>query len=444
MTTYNRMTLADRIIIHTQIELHSSFASIALSINRNATSIAREVKNYAVPLNTFGLGRNVKNRCIHRIDCKRQGLCAGMTFKCRNRYCSRCAKQNCSQNCPDYEEEHCSKLNNPPYVCNGCPTKSRCPLMKKIYDARQANEAALSKRTESRSGLNMTEEELAEFDSLISARLKKGQSVHHIFTSSPGIFSISEKQAYNLIKNGLVKAKPIDLPRMIRMKPRVRKSKELKVDKNCRIGRTYDDYQNYLNAHPDEAVLQGDTVEGVKGGKCILTLTWASWDFQLGFLRDHNNSASVTAIVDHLYELLGEELFHQVFPSVWLLDNGAEFSDPKEIEKYGILVFYCDPSAPYQKGACENTHEHFRRICPKGTSFNDFTQEQIDLIFSQTNSIYRKKLNDHCPYDLFSHLCASGIDVKKIFNISWVDPKAVELTPSLLSGFRRSLDKNKL
>ena len=207
---------------------------------------------------------------------------------------------------------------------------------------------------------------------------------------------------------------------------------------------TYDDYQKYLKEHPDEAILQGDTVEGVKGGKCILTLTWASWDFQLGFLRDHNNSASVTAIVDHLYELLGEEPFHQVFPSVWLLDNGAEFSDPKEIEKYGILVFYCDPSAPYQKGACENTHEHFRRICPKGTSFNDFTQEQIDLIFSQTNSIYRKKLNDHCPYDLFSHLCASGIDVKKIFNISWVDPKEVELTPSLLSGFRRSLDKNKL
>ena len=64
MTTYNRMTLADRIIIHTQIELHSSFASIALSINKNATSIAREVKNYAVPLNTFGLGRNIKNRWI--------------------------------------------------------------------------------------------------------------------------------------------------------------------------------------------------------------------------------------------------------------------------------------------------------------------------------------------------------------------------------------------
>ena len=47
-------------------------------------------------------------------------------------------------------------------------------------------------------------------------------------------------------------------------------------------------------------------------------------------LRDHNNSASVTLIVNQLYETLGFEMFHKVFPSVWLLDNGSEFSDPAD------------------------------------------------------------------------------------------------------------------
>lgn len=436
MTKYNRITLEDRIIISTQITLHNSFKSISALINKSATSIAREVKKYAVALDTFGFYKRT-NRCIHRKDCTKQGLCAGMSYLCRKKHCSICGNQKCSQICSDYEEEHCSKLDQPPYVCNGCSDRKKCPLMKRIYDASKADKAASTERHESRSGLNMTEEELSEFDGMISDRLKKGQSIHHIFTSSPDEFPVCEKQAYNIVKAGLISAKPIDLPRMVRMRPRSKKSVELKVDKKCRLGRTHEDYLKYMSEHPDESVLQGDTVEGIKGGKCILTLTWVLWDFQLGFLRDHNNSASVTAVVDHFYELLGYELFHKVFPSVWLLDNGSEFSNPAAIEKYGIRVFYCDPSAPYQKGSCENTHEIARRICPKGTSFNDFTQDTIDLIFSHTNSLYRKKLNNRSPYDMFSEMCANGLDIKKTFNISLIDPKSVNLTPSLLSEFHK-------
>lgn len=182
--------------------------------------------------------------------------------------------------------------------------------------------------------------------------------------------------------------------------------------------------------HPDEPVLQGDTVEGRKGEKCMLTLTWVQWSFQAGFLRDHNNSASVTRIVNQLYESLGYELFHKVFPSVWLLDNGSEFSDPAEIEKYGIRVFYCDPSSPYQKGCCEVTHEFVRRVLPKGTSFQGLEQDFIDFMFSHINSTYRKKLNDHSPFDAFSSVLGSGI-LEKHFNITRIDPQSVHLKPSL-------------
>ena len=76
-------------------------------------------------------------------------------------------------------------------------------------------------------------------------------------------------------------------------------------------------------------VLQGDSVEGRKGGKVILTLTWTNIDFQLGFIREHNDSASVTAIFEHLYKTLGEELFHEVFPPVCLLDYAEKNTIPK-------------------------------------------------------------------------------------------------------------------
>ncbi len=60
-------------------------------------------------------------------------------------------------------------------------------------------------------------------------------------------------------------------------------------------------------------------------------------------------------------------------------DNGSEFSNPSAIEldlqgNQRTRIFYCDPQAPYQKGAAENNHSLIRRIIPKGTSLDCFTQ----------------------------------------------------------------------
>ena len=81
-----------------------------------------------------------------------------------------------------------------------------------MYYADQADKKAREIRKESRSGLTLTEDEVKEIDTLLSDRLKMGQSVHHIFVDEPDVFTISEKQAYNLINQGLISARPIDLP----------------------------------------------------------------------------------------------------------------------------------------------------------------------------------------------------------------------------------------
>lgn len=52
--------------------------------------------------------------------------------------------------------------------------------------------------------------------------------------------------------------------------------------------------------------------------------------------------------------------------------------------------FYCHPSSPFEKGACEVNHELLRRILPKGTSFDDLTQNDVNLIMSHINSYKRK------------------------------------------------------
>ena len=440
MKAHKKLTLNDRVFIQTGIESNTSFTCIAKQLNVSTSTISREVKNHIVAKDTYGYG-GVKNRCVNRKTCDKSAICRGCKVKCAKRKCRLCRKVPCNTVCKDYAEDTCELLSKPPYVCNGCNTKQRCPLRKKYYYALEADNKASLLRKESRSGFNLSEEELKEIDGLLSDRIKLGQSIHHIFATSKDEMPICERQAYVLIKQGMLSAIPLDMPRVVRMKPRKRKSKELKVDKKCRVNRTYEDYLKYMEEHNDEPILEGDTVEGTKGGKCILTLSWPSWSFQIGILRDHNNSSSVTKIVDDFYNLLGDKVFHKVFPSIWLLDNGSEFSNPMAIEKYGIKVFYCNPSSPYQKGFCENNHEHIRKVLPKGTSFDDLDQEFFDLLFSHINSLVRKKLNDQTPFDLFSLILKDNSILSSAFNIEKIAADKVELKPSLLQKYKSLIKK---
>ena len=230
----------------------------------------------------------------------------------------------------------------------------------------------------------------------------------------------------------------IDLPRKVRFRERYKKP-EFKVDKGCRIGRTYKDFEIFMNKYPDTAVVQMDTVIGVPGGKCLLTIHFVESSLMLAFLRDANTSQSVIDIFNGLDEVLGAETFDELFPVI-LTDNGSEFSNPTKIERreqaptdFARLrtnLYYCDAGSPYQKGAIEVNHELIRRILPKGTSFDQLTQEDIFLMMNHINSYKRKKLNNRSPYETFSFY--HGEDVLEKLACRQVAAKDIMLKPALL------------
>ena len=43
-------------------------------------------------------------------------------------------------------------------------------------------------------------------------------------------------------------------------------------------------------------------------------------------------------------------------------------------------LFFCDPNRSDQKGGIEKNHMLIRNILPKGTSFDNLTQEDIELV----------------------------------------------------------------
>ena len=114
----------------------------------------------------------------------------------------------------------CDRLSKAPYVCNGCDSTRRCPLQKKFYDAKEAQLDYERTLSDSRSGVMITDDELTELDNLISPLIKNGQSIYHITINNSDQINWSSKTLYTYINKGLLQAKPLDMPRAVRRKPK--------------------------------------------------------------------------------------------------------------------------------------------------------------------------------------------------------------------------------
>ncbi|NMB96273.1 MAG: IS30 family transposase [Clostridiaceae bacterium] len=430
MNKNRHLTQEKRITIEQRLMEKESFKSIGRELGKDPTTIAKEVKNH-VQFRKTGCYGKAFNNCLLRKDCTVRHLCGSR--RC-NRNCSFCKSYPCSTLCPDYHQETCQRLSKPPYVCNGCRGKSSCTLEKKIYSASHAQKEYEAVRSESRQGIQLTEDEALRLDSIISPLIMRGQSLHHICVTHVDEIMQNERSLYNYVDNGIFMARNIDMPRVVRMGKRKKKEDRFKVDKKCRIGRTYQDFHKFMFEHPGLPIVEMDSVEGKKGGKVLLTLHFTIPQLMLAFIRDANTSQSVINIFDHLYLMLYPNNFCKLF-QVLLGDNGSEFSNPSAIEldlqgNQRTHIFYCDPQAPYQKGAAENNHSLIRRIIPKGTSLDCFTQEDITLMMNHINSYSRPNLGDKTPYEVFASLY--GEDILRKMGAELIPPDKVTLRPSLL------------
>ena len=432
MSKNKHLTLDDRFVIEHGLDRCSTFKALSVTIGKDCTTVSKEIRSHLV-FEKKGAPYRPFNDCLERTHCLHIGDVCEQCSRTQKKKCSLCG--SCGNACPDYKKEECPLLRKPPYVCNGCTCRNVCTLEKHFYRAVLAQKEYEEVRSESRSGVNLTEEELSRLDAFISPLLKNGQSIHHILVNNPDAVTCCEKTAYIYADLGLFEARNIDMPRKVRLRPRRKKSVPLKVDKSCRIGRTYDDYLKFTEEHPDLPVVELDSVEGIKGGAVLLTVHFVFPKFQLAFKREANDSRSVTDIFHDLYRRLGKDLYKKLFP-ILLADNGTEFSDPTALE-FGpdgeqiSHVFYCDPSSPNQKGSCEVNHEFIRRIIPKGIDIGKYSTDQIRLMMNHINSYSRSEIGNKAPYEMMSF--CYGTTVLDILEFKAVAPNDIILKPALLN-----------
>lgn len=384
MTKHKHLTLSDRNDIQLGLERGETFKAIGQLILKDPTTVSKEVKR----------NRQVRESTCHNLPCP--------------------------------------LLDKAPFVCNGCPKRRQnCGYKKIFYLAKQAQKQYEQTLVESREGTPLNSKTFWDMDKVISDGVKKGQHIYHILKTHN--LDVSSSTVYRHIRKGYLSIAPIDLARAVKFKER-RKSKLPSIPKEAKKGRSYEDFLNYLALKQLNSWLEMDTVMGRMGGKVLLTFNLSFCNFIFARLLDNKTALEVTK---HLYDIKNtlhqaDKDFFQLF-LVILTDNGGEFARVDDIEmdvRGESKLFFCDPNRSDQKGRIEKNHTLIRDILPKGTSFDNLTQEDINLVCSHVNSVKRAALNGKSAYELFAF--TYGEEIPKLLGISKIPAEDVCQSSKLL------------
>ena len=384
MTKHKHLTLSDRNDIQLGLERGETFKAIGQLVLKDPTTVSKEVK---------------RNKQI---------------------------RYSTSNNLP------CPLLDKAPFVCNGCPKRRQnCGYKKIFYLAKQAQKQYEQTLVEAREGTPLNSKTFWDMDKVISDGVKKGQHIYHILKTHN--LDVSSSTVYRHIRKGYLSIAPIDLARAVKFKERT-KSKLPSIPKEAKKGRSYEDFLNYLALKQLDSWLEMDTVMGRMGGKVLLTFNLSFCNFIFARLLDNKTALEVTK---HLYDIKNtlhqaDKDFFQLFPVI-LTDNGGEFARVDDIEmdvRGECKLFFCDPNRSDQKGRIEKNHTLIRDILPKGTSFDNLTQEDINLVCSHVNSVKRAALNGKSAYELFAF--TYGEEIPKLLGISKIPAEDVCQSSKLL------------
>lgn len=426
----NQMTLTDRIAIEAGIAAGKTFKEIAAKIHRNPATISREIKaNRTVIPATFYLGCD----CRYARSCHKHNLCADMECSIP---CIKCRIVKCTEFCPTYKPKHCSRIEKPPYVCNKCYYRNDCDKRRYMYSAKLADALSSRRRSDTRTGIRLSPEQLKDLDELLAAQVKKGQPLTHIYAEHEAELPVSLRSLYNYIDSGQLSVRNIDLRRKTGYKPRKGKKQTSPIP-DYRVGRTYEDFKKYMESHPNAPVVQMDTVVGSRRkGQRILTMLFLKTSVMLMILIPDGKAQTVVDVFDYLLDILGMEEFQALF-TVILTDNGSEFKNAERIENAfngapRCKLFYCDPMASWQKAEIEKNHEFIRYVIPKGISFDSLTHNDVTLLMNHINSIKRPSLGNKSPYEMIPKDDEDWKCLMQLTRMDAIPADDVHLNPALL------------
>lgn len=145
---------------------------------------------------------------------------------------------------------------------------------------------------------------------------------------------------------------------------------------------------------------EADTVAGIKGGSCILTLTDRCSRFLLAAKVDRNTAHEVSEKMIQLLEQIKPQYVLSITP-----DRGSEFANFEQIavRLHKVQFYFPDPYAPWQRGTNENTNGLLREYLPKHCDISPVPDDLIAAFVHRLNLRPRKCLGWRSPFEVFYH-----------------------------------------
>lgn len=144
---------------------------------------------------------------------------------------------------------------------------------------------------------------------------------------------------------------------------------------------------------------EGDTVEGKRSEKDGIHTEVERISRYLAAKKVERITSKETADVQlEIFVPLPEESVKST-----TLDNGKEFHEHTRLNQEGIKTFFANPYSSWQRGTNENTNGLLRRYLPKGSSFKNLTQEELDAIVAEINNRPKKCLGYNTPVEVFNN-----------------------------------------
>ena len=424
MTINNKnlhLTAEERKIIEDGIRNGATKKSIADTLGKDKSTIGKEIKTH----------RYLSHKCSLTPPCARMTSCR------HNHVCG---------GCDDFVIFRCSRRDRSPGACNGCSKYTHCRYDKYTYSADLAHKEYRAELVNSRAGVNLSPERLKMIADIVVPLIKKGQSPYQIINDHPEL-GISKKTLYNYIEEGLFRdygLLNIDLRIKVKRKPTKKKDAQLKERKDRKYlkGRTYKDFQDYIEENPYMSIVEMDTVyNDGSNGPFMQTFKFLSYSFMFIIYHEEKTSTEMVRGVDLLESILGKDLFAREV-AIIKTDRGSEFIDATGIEKEEdgsrrTRVFYCDPMMSGQKGSLENNHKEIRYICPKKADLRKLgldCQEKANIMTSHINSQSKEKLKGRSPLEMMAFLSPELYERFREFGIREIDRDDIVLKPYIIKN----------
>ena len=265
------------------------------------------------------------------------------------------------------------------------------------YRPAQAHRLAQSRQREALKAIKVTDEIWGWIVTLIQQELSPQQAVDYLKRHKH--VSIHHETVYQLIY--LEKAQGGQLYQHLRIASKPYRKRYGHYDKRGRIKNRVDidERPEIVETRSRIGDWEGDTVMGKDRKSALLTLVERKTLYTVIVrLRGKQADLLADAAVSHMQDLKAKV-------KTITFDNGLEFAEHEVIAKgLGADIYFAHPYASWERGINENTNGLIRQYFPKGTDFNEVTDEQIKHVMDRLNNRPRKTRGGRSPNELFTGL----------------------------------------